>query len=294
MACVGNQTFELILRQPVLLHHFQIYLSKSLAEENLVFLKTLREVKSSSLELSDPVAIRNDIQKLIEEFFLPSSPMELNIPSSLRKRLLTEIEELEVFEPHSFAIFEEAEKHIIGVLNNRVKTFYRDYMKQSSETLIPALKSSQKRVVVLGGGFCGALLASILDKMPRFNVCLIDSKTFFEYTPSVVKEIPNPSTVDNIRIPHSEIVQNGHFVLGYVDSVTPHHVSLGNVEIPFDYLAIATGSTYASHIKAANISSTYRSKKLSYEHQRLVKSRNVLIVGGGGSSFVFRPTTIRC
>ncbi|KNE69748.1 hypothetical protein AMAG_14289 [Allomyces macrogynus ATCC 38327] len=92
------------------------------------------------------------------------------------------------------------------------------------------------------------------------------------------------------------------FVLGYVDAVYKDHVLLQSSapgaaaagtaaaaandvlvgkRIPFDYCVLATGSSYASSVKAANISSTYRARKLQYDYAKLAKARTVLVIGGG-------------
>ena len=36
-------------------------------------------------------------------------------------------------------------------------------------------------------GFCGVTCARMLDLDPRFYIILIDTKEFFEFTPSVLK-----------------------------------------------------------------------------------------------------------
>ena len=45
---------------------------------------------------------------------------------------------------------------------------------------------SRKRVVIAGGGFCGAMVAYRLDKNPEFHVTLLDTKEYVENTPVVL------------------------------------------------------------------------------------------------------------
>jgi hypothetical protein len=50
-------------------------------------------------------------------------------------------------------------------------------------------------------------------------------------------------------------------------------------KIPFDYLVIATGSSYHSKLKSFDTSSLYRLSELSTEHNELKKAKSVLIIG---------------
>jgi hypothetical protein len=116
----------------------------------------------------------------------------------------------------------------------------------------------QKRVVIIGGGFCGSLVARLLDRSEHLQVCLVDAKPFFEFTAAIVRMIPDP-TADTIAVPHSAYIRYGQFVLGFVDAVYPDHVLLqaagdtAGKRIPFDYCVLGTGSAYASSIKVCVI-----------------------------------------
>ncbi|KNE71203.1 hypothetical protein AMAG_20413 [Allomyces macrogynus ATCC 38327] len=199
-----------------------------------------------------------------------------------------------------FEMFDEVEAHVVDLLVPRIKSFLTELSK-TAEWLVRAPERTQKRVVIIGGGFCGSLVARLLDRFDQFQVCLIDAKPYSEYTAAIIRMIPNP-TADSITIPHASYIRNGQFVLGYVDAVYKDHVLLqssapgaaaagpasaaaDNVlvgkRIPFDYCVLATGSSYASSVKAANISSTYRARKLQYDYAKLAKARTVLVIGGG-------------
>ncbi|KAI9164308.1 hypothetical protein H9P43_008137 [Blastocladiella emersonii ATCC 22665] len=182
-----------------------------------------------------------------------------------------------------FAAFVEVENHVADLLVPQLKTFV-SIADQTLATIPRVPQRNQKRVVIIGGGFCGSLLARILDPMDRFQVCLIDTKPYFEYTAAIVRVIPDP-TADVVTFPHASYIRHGQLVLGYVDAVARDHVVLqgagDTTRIPFDYCVLATGSAYASSIKAANISSTYRARKLKYDYTKLAKARTVLVIGGG-------------
>ncbi len=56
---------------------------------------------------------------------------------------------------------------------------------------------SMKRVVIVGGGFAGAYVARNLEK--KFDVVLIDTKDYFEFTPSILRTIINPDHAKKIQ-----------------------------------------------------------------------------------------------
>lgn len=113
----------------------------------------------------------------------------------------------------------------------------------------------KKRVVVIGGGFTGFTIASILDPMPRFHVTLVDTKDSFEYTPGMIKLLVRPEQTSSLRVRHDAYVKNGRVVIGYAEKIINDGkaVQVNNEIIPFDYLAICTGSRYKSKLKSFDI-----------------------------------------
>ena len=53
---------------------------------------------------------------------------------------------------------------------------------------------SQRRVLVIGGGFAG--LACGRDLRDEFLVTIVDAKEFFEYTPGVLRAYVKPKHLD--------------------------------------------------------------------------------------------------
>lgn len=137
----------------------------------------------------------------------------------------------------------------------------------------------QKRVVVVGGGFAGLACTEILEKMPRFHVTLIDTKDHFEYTPATIRALTSPES--HARFPHSDYVKNGFLVVGRVDDVYRDHVRISNKKIPFDYLVIATGSSYSTTLKSTRVSTCYRSSRIESDFLELKEAQKVVVVGGG-------------
>ncbi|KAL6052709.1 putative apoptosis inducing factor [Balamuthia mandrillaris] len=61
-------------------------------------------------------------------------------------------------------------------------------------------EDEREHVVIVGGGFGGAYVARSLEA--RFRVSLIDTKTSFEFTPSVLRTAVEPEHLPAIRLPH--------------------------------------------------------------------------------------------
>ena len=64
------------------------------------------------------------------------------------------------------------------------------------------------RVVIIGGGFCGASLAKELDDEEQISVTLIDKNPFFEYNPSAHKCLTNPWYQQNIRVAYDRFLSH--------------------------------------------------------------------------------------
>ncbi|MEK6926779.1 MAG: FAD-dependent oxidoreductase [Nanoarchaeota archaeon] len=136
-----------------------------------------------------------------------------------------------------------------------------------------------KKLVIIGGGFSGALIAKKLEN--KFNVTLIDTKDYFEFTPSVLKVIVYPELISKIEIKHKDYLKKSGFILGEVKDVGKKSVLVNNQRIQFDYLVIASGSRYESLIKEKNVVINFRAKNLKECHKCLEKAESVLIIGGG-------------
>ncbi|KAI8357811.1 hypothetical protein BD560DRAFT_406224 [Blakeslea trispora] len=141
--------------------------------------------------------------------------------------------------------------------------------------------SLQKRILIIGGGFAGFTVASLLDPMPLFHVTLIDTKDSFEYTPQILSKITHPEKSGSLRFPHSSHVKNGRVIIGYAKDICHDAkcVKVNSEEIQFDYLVIATGSSYTGQLKSTDHSSIYRATGLKKVADNIKNATNILIVG---------------
>eukprot|EP00300_Choanocystis_sp_HF-7_P007635 c15415_g1_i1.p1 GENE.c15415_g1_i1~~c15415_g1_i1.p1 ORF type:complete len:423 (+),score=61.80 c15415_g1_i1:65-1333(+) len=141
---------------------------------------------------------------------------------------------------------------------------------------------SRSRVVVVGGGFAGAYAARRLEQY--LAVTLIDDKDFWEYTPSVPRVLVEPEHADEIQIEHRQYLGGGETRICRcrVASLSEAAVTLENgEEVGYDYLILATGSTYQLPFKEESVVSATRGDALVEHAVRLRAAAEVLILGGG-------------
>lgn len=144
-----------------------------------------------------------------------------------------------------------------------------------------------KRVIVVGGGFAGALAAKRLEKDSRFDVTLIDKKEFYEFTPSVLRTLVEPEHAKTIQVAHKDYLKKSKIIVGELNEVSENFIkvkkrnSSSAEKIEFDYLVIASGSRYSLPIKGKDIVSAGRAETLKKHNKKLLDSEKVLIVGGG-------------
>ena len=151
---------------------------------------------------------------------------------------------------------------------------------------------TRKRVVVVGGGFCGAMVAYKLDKIPELHVTLVDTKEYVENTPAVPRLMTLAGEefkemFDQSHLNHTAYVKNGDVVIGSLAAVRTDHILYGAKTgvaahaLPYDYLVISTGTSYQSDIKTDGTSIEHRRRSYEIEHERIKSAPGTVIVGGG-------------
>src|SRR3989338_2183816 len=135
---------------------------------------------------------------------------------------------------------------------------------------------SLKTVVIIGGGFAGALVAKILQS--KFRVVLIDTKDYYEFTPSILRTIVEPEHIGKIQIKHSSYLPEVQIVVEEVIDVTERVVKTKQNQYNYDYLVIASGSRYNSPIKEKNVVLATRAQELKQYAEKLEKSSKILII----------------
>lgn len=150
--------------------------------------------------------------------------------------------------------------------------------------------SSQKKLVILGGGAAGVLIAMKLADAP-IDITLVDNKTFYEYTPglcSVLYEATEEKFTKHYKDITFELGPylakiNVKFVQGKVEAIEENTVRVsGEESLHFDYLVICTGSSYADPWKTHNNDDiNSRLDYLAEQRRRYKAAQNILCIGGG-------------
>ena len=135
-------------------------------------------------------------------------------------------------------------------------------------------------VVIIGGGFAGSITAKKLEK--DFRVILIDKKDFFEFTPGVLRAIVEPHHLQKLHVYHKDYLKRAEVIKSEVTQLHKDYVALKNEKkVYFDYLVLASGSSYHPPIKAHNLVSASNTSLINEDHKKLKEAKNVLVVGGG-------------
>ena len=140
-------------------------------------------------------------------------------------------------------------------------------------------KIKMKKVIVIGGGFAGSLAAQELEK--DFDVTLIDTKNYFEFTPGILRTIIEPEHIKRIHVSHTHYLKKTKVVLGKAGKISEKKVRVNDRNYSYDYLVICSGSSYNFPIKGGGVVMADRMRDLTECHSKLESSSKILIVGGG-------------
>lgn len=138
------------------------------------------------------------------------------------------------------------------------------------------------KVVIVGGGFCGARAAMLLEKNTDWEITLIDKKTYFEFTPSIHKVIFDAGYHKKIISPFRRFLRRTKIVNDVLTAVTPTQVVLENETLQFDYLLVASGIDYPIFLEnKENVFTLKNGVEAAKIGEKVVSSPKVLIIGGG-------------
>eukprot|EP00798_Chlamydomonas_sp_ICE-L_P004384 gene4384-14509_t len=151
--------------------------------------------------------------------------------------------------------------------------------------------SGKRKVVIIGAQFAGKRVKEMLPRA-QFDVTLIDAKDYFEFTPGVLRCLVEPEHFSAITVTHSPDVMLGRAVAIKPADGGPqdnNEVLLADGStVQYDYLVIATGSSYISPIKAQSQTSQSsvstlkeRRSEIACAAQELKEASSVVVVGGG-------------
>src|SRR3989344_1545994 len=114
-----------------------------------------------------------------------------------------------------------------------------------------------KKIIIIGGGFAGSFLAKKLEN--KFQVTLIDTKDYFEFTPGILRTIIEPEHYSKVQIEHKKYLKKTKLLRKRVSSISKDHLTINN----------------------KNAIMTSRAEILRKYHNKLNSSKKVLVIGGG-------------
>ncbi|XP_058729672.1 uncharacterized protein LOC131601795 [Vicia villosa] len=133
----------------------------------------------------------------------------------------------------------------------------------------------EKKVVIIGGGVAGAILAKTIQH--QANVTLIDPKEYFEIPWASLRAMVEPSFAERTVINHREYFTKGDLIVSSATNISESEVFTSDGrKISYDYLVIATG-----HTEPIPKTRTERIDQYKGENTKIKSARSVLIIGGG-------------
>eukprot|EP00005_Dracoamoeba_jomungandri_P004191 CAMPEP_0174256360 /NCGR_PEP_ID=MMETSP0439-20130205/5600_1 /TAXON_ID=0 /ORGANISM="Stereomyxa ramosa, Strain Chinc5" /LENGTH=918 /DNA_ID=CAMNT_0015338937 /DNA_START=8 /DNA_END=2764 /DNA_ORIENTATION=+ len=142
-----------------------------------------------------------------------------------------------------------------------------------------------KRVVIIGGGFGGSAVAKLLQD-EFVDVTLVDNKDHFVCVPSYPACVCDPQHMVKIRAKHvNYLSKRVRLVVGTVVRCDLEFVYLEDGQkIPFDYLVVASGSSYKLPISSTEnvlVVNPINPMELMNSYENLVQEEYLAVVGAG-------------
>ncbi|XP_040991559.1 ferroptosis suppressor protein 1-like [Juglans microcarpa x Juglans regia] len=136
-------------------------------------------------------------------------------------------------------------------------------------------EGAKKRVVVVGGGVGGSVLAHSLQSVA--DVFLIDQKEYYEIPWASLRSMVEPSFAERSVINYSDYLPNVQIITSAATNITDEEViTAGGNTVAYDYLVIATG-----HSESLPRSREERLNEYRADFEKIKSADSVLIVGGG-------------
>lgn len=138
------------------------------------------------------------------------------------------------------------------------------------------------KVIVVGGGYAGTMIAKALDQ--QAEVTLVDPRDAFVNVSSSMRASVRPEWSDRPFFPFSSLLEHGTVVRALVTAVDSAGVTLDSgARITGDYIVLATGSSYPYPARPRSIDddAATAGEALRRTADELTAARHVLILGAG-------------
>jgi len=113
------------------------------------------------------------------------------------------------------------------------------------------------------------------------HVTLIDTKSYFEYTPAAVRVLCKPKLFNKLVVPHRTYLNRGSVVVGAVAALHSHDVVVGNRVVEFDIAVVCTGIEYPCIFQSGLQQLSSRRQAMQGFHDKLMAAKRLCIAGGG-------------
>ncbi|ETV87027.1 hypothetical protein H257_02038 [Aphanomyces astaci] len=161
------------------------------------------------------------------------------------------------------------------------------------------MSTQPKQIVVIGGGYVGIQFAQELAKFlpaSAASITVIEKNEFTYHCVGVPRALVDPTFVKKLFIPVANALPASHskVIRGIADAIEGNEVRVRKIgdnnvvdettsNVPFDYLILATGSSYVSPIKVPSGSYTRENVENAIVDtaNHIKAASSVLIIGGG-------------
>ncbi|KAL1915841.1 uncharacterized protein VTP21DRAFT_6229 [Calcarisporiella thermophila] len=158
--------------------------------------------------------------------------------------------------------------------------------------------TDSKKLVIIGGGAAGLLLAKLLSSDSGrlgLEITLVDCKDFFEFTPAMCSVLYENTDEEfkkhfqNVTADYASVLAplQVKFILGIVEELNTEDQVInlrGNRSVSYDYCVICTGSSCHTPWKSSCETTTSLQDRLEYlqsQRERYKTAKEILCIGAG-------------
>ncbi|HEY3869261.1 MAG TPA: FAD-dependent oxidoreductase [Actinocrinis sp.] len=142
------------------------------------------------------------------------------------------------------------------------------------------------KVVVVGGGYAGAVAAKMLDDVA--DVVVVEPRDTFVHNVAALRAAVDPLWAERLFLPYDRLLKHGRVVHERAVRTSARAVQLGSgAVLPADFVVIATGSTYPFPAKFDIDDRAAALARFGALHRELREAGHVLLVGAGAVGLEF-------